>query len=53
MMVDYSLHFALECVGQVILWMAFKHVCRHQWHRFAIWGIGTFLTSVLTVHLIG
>lgn len=49
----YLVHFLLECVGQAVLWGAYTHVCRKSWHRAAIWFIGTLLTTIITVNLIG
>lgn len=50
---NYLTHFALEVIGQGVLWLAYKHVCRTQWHSVAIWFVGTILTTILTVNLIG
>lgn len=50
---DYFVHFMLECMGQAVLWGAYKHVCRASWHRTAIWFVGTLLTSIITVHMVG
>lgn len=50
---EYLLHFLLECLGQGVLVLAYKHVCRKPWHRAAIWFAGTLITSVITVHAIG
>lgn len=50
---DYVIHFVLECVGQLVLWLAYKHVCRSEWHGPAIWLLGTALTTVITVHMVG
>jgi hypothetical protein len=49
----YVVHFLLECIGQGVLWLAYKHVCRSAWHTPAIWLVGTLLTTILTVHLVG
>jgi hypothetical protein len=49
----YLVHFLLECVGQLVLFVAYKHVCRKDWHRVAIWLVGTLLTTIITVNLIG
>ena len=49
----YLIHFMLEVIGQGILWLAYRHVCRKSWHRVAIWLIGTMLASILTVNLVG
>lgn len=49
----YVVHFGLEVVGQGVLWLAYTHVCSKQWHRVAIWFLGTLLTTIVTVHLIG
>jgi hypothetical protein len=50
---DYVIHFGLEVVGQAILIVAYKHVCKKDWHRVAIWFFGTLLTTILTVHMVG
>lgn len=50
---DLLVHFGLEVVGQGVLWLAYTHVCRKQWHRVAIWFLGTLLTTILTVNIIG
>jgi len=50
---DYVIHFGLECVGQLVLWLAYKHVCRSAWHTYAIWFLGTLVTTILTVHAVG
>jgi hypothetical protein len=50
---DYVIHFLLELVGQGVLYVAYKHICRHAWHRAVIWFIGTALASIVTVHLVG
>jgi hypothetical protein len=44
MLAAYAVHFLLECVA---------HVCKCPWHRVGIWLIGTLLTTIITVHLIG
>jgi hypothetical protein len=49
----YAVHFALECIGQGVLWLAYTHVCRKPSHRVLIWFIGTLLTTIITVNLIG
>jgi hypothetical protein len=51
--VKYLVHFLLECIGQGVLYLAYKHACRTDWHRVAIWFVGTLLTTIVTVHLIG
>jgi hypothetical protein len=53
MLLDYLVHFGLEVVGQIVLWIAYKHVCSKQWHTVAIWFLGTLLTTIITVNLIG
>lgn len=50
---EYVVHFAVEVVGQGVLVLTYKHVCSKDWHRFAIWFLGTLLTTILTVHLVG
>jgi hypothetical protein len=50
---DYLIHFMLEVVGQGVLWLAYRHWCRHDWHRVAIWFFGTLLTTIITVHAVG
>lgn len=50
---DYLIHFLLECVGQGVLFLAYRHVCSKAWHRAAIWFVGTALASIVTVHLVG
>ena len=52
-MMDYVIHFGLEVIGQLVLWLAYTHVCRSQWHRVAIWFLGTLLTTIITVNLVG
>lgn len=52
-MTDYLIHFVLELVGQGVLVLAYRHVCRKDWHRIAIWLSGTLLTTILTVNLVG
>ena len=52
-LMDYVIHFGLECVGQAVLWLAYTHVCKKTWHRGAIWFFGTLLTTILTVHVVG
>src|SRR4051794_40716769 len=52
MLAAYAVHFLLECLGQVVLFVAYKHVCRKDWHRVAIWLVGTLLTTIITVNLI-
>lgn len=49
----YVWHFLVEMMGQVVLWLAYKHVCKVEWHRFAIWFLGTMLATVVTVNLVG
>jgi hypothetical protein len=51
--VSYLVHYLLELVGQGVLILAYKHVCRTRWHRIAIWQAGTILTTVITVHAVG
>jgi hypothetical protein len=53
MLWDYVIHFGLEVTGQAVLLLAYTHFCRHNWHRAAIWFIGTLLTTILTVNLVG
>jgi hypothetical protein len=50
---DYLVHFGLEVTGQAVLWLAYTHVCKKSWHRLAIWFVGTLLTTIITVHLVG
>jgi hypothetical protein len=50
---DYLVHFGLEVIGQGVLVLAYKHVCRSDWHRFVIWFVGTLLTTIITVSLVG
>lgn len=50
---DYLIHFALEVIGQGVLVLAYKHVCSEDWHRFAIWFLGTLVTTIITVSLVG
>lgn len=50
---DYVVHFMLEVIGQGVLWLAYTHVCKRPWHRFAIWFLGTLVTTIITVHLVG
>jgi hypothetical protein len=52
-MMAYLVHFLLEVVGQAVLWVAYTHVCRKPWHRASIWFIGTLVTTIITVNLIG
>jgi hypothetical protein len=47
---DVVLHFALEALGALGLRCTLK-VCRHVWHRAAVWipfGLGTSWLTVLT-----
>jgi hypothetical protein len=65
MLYDYIVHFAVEVVGQMVLWLAYNHarvksaraiwtdLCTQPWHRPAIWLFGTAITSIATVHLAG
>lgn len=53
MLTDYIVHFLLEVIGQGVLWLAYTHVCRKGWHRATIWFVGTLLTTILTVQVIG
>ena len=50
---DYAIHFLLEVLGQAVLVLAYQHVCRKSWHRTAIWFVGTLLTTIITVNIIG
>jgi len=43
----------LEVTGQGVLALTYLHLCRKPWHRFAIWFLGTMLTTIITVNLIG
>lgn len=49
----YVYHFLVEMMGQAVLWVAYKHVCKTEWHRFAIWALGTALATIVTVNLVG
>jgi hypothetical protein len=47
---DIVLHFALEALGALGLRCTLK-LCRHVWHRAAVWipfGLGTSWLTVLT-----
>lgn len=50
---DYLVHFMLEVIGQGVLVLAYNHVCTKVWHRATIWFVGTLLTTILTVNLVG
>lgn len=50
---DYAIHFGLEVIGQGVLVLAYNHVCRKAWHRASIWFVGTLLTTIVTVNLVG
>ncbi len=50
---DVILHFGLEVGGQAVLLLAFLHICRHRWHRVAVWFVGTLFLSIVTVYLLG
>lgn len=52
-MLDYIVHYGLELVGQGVLVLAYRHVCRKAWHRYLIWQAGTILTTIITVSLVG
>lgn len=52
-MVVYVTHFLMDVMGQGVLWLAYTHVCRKTWHRATIWFLGTLLTTIITVNLIG
>ena len=50
MLSDIVLHFALEALGALGLRCTLK-VCRHVWHRAAVWipfGLGSSWLTVLT-----
>lgn len=46
-------HICLELAGQLILVLAYRHICRRSWHRLAIWIVGTVALAFLTVWLVG
>ena len=52
MAIDVLLHFGLEALGALGLRCALG-VCRHMWHRVAVWAPFGLLTSWATVALLG
>jgi len=54
MLVDFALHFALEAIGSLIAIFAYRsHRCSKTWHKAAIWTGLTFLTTLVTVLMVG
>ena len=49
----YALHFSMDVLAQLVLFLAYKHVCRKPWHRMLIWFAGTLLATIITVNFIG
>lgn len=52
-LLDYVVHFGLESLGSLIVLFAQTHICRHTWHRVAIWMVFSIATTILTVNLVG
>jgi len=52
MLADVLLHFSLEALGAAGLRCALG-VCRHTWHRVAVWVPFGLASSYVTVQLVG
>ena len=52
MVTDVLVHFSLELLGALGL-RAVLGMCRHPWHRLAVWAPFALGSSWLTVALVG